>query len=442
MFESRDARGGGFDIVLANPPYHQLQRDGGRLANLYRDAGYRTFVRSGDIYQLFYERGCELLKPEGGVLAYITSNSWLRAEYGKRLRGFFAERQTPLRWLDLGKDVFESAIVDSGVLLLRTGGEAAPFPAVDMDRLPDVGFPPPERLWGRVHPSADTPWSVLSIPEQSAMGKMRSRGTPLSVWDLQINRGVTTGYNAAFIVDDSTREALVADDPKSEELIKPLLRGRDIRRYKARWAGRWLIATFPILQCTIDDYPAIRGHLQSFGQNRLEQAGRRLPGGGRSRKRTGHRWFETQDATAYHEEFAKPKLMWIDLADEGRFAYDETGALVLDTGFILAGPSQTQLKYLCAVLNSRLVTWFMHHTGLTSGMGTTRWKRFAVERIPVPHPADGEQHQLVEMVDRILSAKDANEDADISEITDEIDRLVYGLYDLTMDEVVAIERGG
>ena len=208
VFQSRDERGGGFDIVIANPPYHQLQSDGGRLANLYRDAGYRTFARTGDIYQLFYERGCELLKPGTGILSFITSNSWLRAKYGEKLRRFFAERHTPLRWLDLGKDVFESAIVDSGVLLMRAGAnaEAASFPAVDMDTLPGVPFPPPVGAWGRIRLEAKAPWSILSHAEQSAMDRMRTIGVPLAQWDdITINYGIKTGYNEAFIVDDATR---------------------------------------------------------------------------------------------------------------------------------------------------------------------------------------------------------------------------------------------
>ena len=204
---------GGFDIALANPPYIQLQKNGGRLGRLYRDIGYDTFARTGDIYQLFYERGCELLKDSAGLLAYITSNSWLRAEYGKRTRRYFSGHHTPLRFLDLGKDVFDSAIVDSGVLILRIGGESGPFPAVDMDRIPDGSFPPDQSLWGQIRPDGESPWSVLSDLEQSVMDKMLAIGTPLKEWDIEINYGIKTGYNKAFIIDNQTKEALVAEDP-------------------------------------------------------------------------------------------------------------------------------------------------------------------------------------------------------------------------------------
>ncbi len=445
VFEPGDGRVGGFDIVIANPPYAQLQLAGGRLANLYRDLGYRTFAARGDIYQLFYERGCELLKANGGVLAYITSNSWLRAEYGKRLRRFFGNRHTPLRWLDLGKDVFDSAIVDSGVLLLRTGGgEGAPFPAVDMDRLQGVGFPPEEEQWGRIRPDSDAPWSILSLTEQRVMEKMRERGTPLAEWDVSINYGIKTGYNEAFIIDDATRQALVAKDPKSAEIIKRILRGRDIRRYQARWVGKWLVlAKFGSHEYLASDYPAVHQHLlrheeklRNRGQVRYSRSGST----NRSRGYTGqHHWLELDNnpSDQYLELFAKPKLVWIELVDRGRFTYDERGLFCEATTFVMTGQG---IKYLCAILNSALVHWILKRIAPTSGMGTPRWKKAYVERIPIPRISDEEQRPFVELVDRILEAKAADADTDVEEWERAIDRLVYDLYGLTADEDTAVER--
>ena len=171
---------GGFDVVLANPPYIQLQKDGGKLGLLYKDVGYATFVRTGDIYQLFYERGCQLLKANRGLLAYITSNSWLKAEYGKKLRRYLSENQEPLGLLELGKDVFASAIVDTSVLLLREGNSNGSFPGVDVDHLSNGDFPPERSQWGGVRPDAEAPWSILSPVEQSIMDKIQAVGTPLS----------------------------------------------------------------------------------------------------------------------------------------------------------------------------------------------------------------------------------------------------------------------
>ena len=167
---------GGFDVALANPPYIQLQKDGGRLGRLYRDVQYSTFIRTGDVYQLFYERGCQLLQSSRGFLAYITSNSWLKAEYGKRLRRYLSEKHEPLALLELGKNVFASAIVDTSVLLLREGTANGTFPAVDVDHLSDEAFPPDGGLWKQVRPDGEAPWSILSTLEQSVMGQDVDRG--------------------------------------------------------------------------------------------------------------------------------------------------------------------------------------------------------------------------------------------------------------------------
>ena len=220
-----------------------MQKDGGRLANLYRDTGYQTLAPRGDIYQLFYERGCQLLKPSRGLLTYITSNSWLKAEYGRSTRRYFSENHTPLLLMELGKDVFESAIVDSGVLMLREGGPSRSFPAVDLDHVDVADFPPELSLWGQVRPDGDAPWSILSPTERSVSDKMKTKGTPLKNWHVNINYGIKTGYNKAFIIDGATKEALVSKDPKSAEIIKPVLRGRDVQRFRSVWAGVWVIIT-------------------------------------------------------------------------------------------------------------------------------------------------------------------------------------------------------
>ena len=431
----------GFDIVLGNPPYIQLQKDGGRAGTKYRDAGYETFVRTGDVYQIFYERGCGLLKPRAGVLAYITSNSWLKAEYGRPLRRWLARGHTPLRLVEMGKDVFD-AIVDASVLLVREGGGAkARVPAVDLDRLGgDGGFPPSERVWGEARPDGTAPWSILSAVEWRVLDKMRTAGTPLRDWNVRINYGIKTGYNEAFVIDDTTRDALVAKDPRSEEILKPMLRGRDIRRWRARWAGKYLVATLPSLQLDIDDYPAVKKHLLSFGRDRLEQSGQSLSGGIKARKKTYNAWFETQDAVAYHKDFTEEKLLWMDMSPEARFAYSEYPVFCNDKGFILTGRS---LKYLCAILNSSLITWLVTSTALTTGVGLSQWKKFTIERIPIPEsPREARSRSsLVRLVDDILAAKDADPGADVTEQEKEIDHLVYTLYGLSEAEIAAVEKG-
>ena len=417
-----------FDIVIANPPYVQLQKDGGRLARLYQDAGYQTFARSGDIYQLFYEKGINLLAPHAGILAYITSNSWLKAEYGKSTRRYFAERHTPLQLLEMGKDVFDNVIVDAGILVARSGKSAVPAKAVDMDKLTDKTFPPAENLWGELRPDGDNRWSILSSSGHGVLDKMLAKGTPLKDWDVSINYGIKTGYNKAFIIDSATRARLIESDPKSEEILKPVLRGRDIQRYQAQWAGRWLIDThngygdFPAID--VEDYPAVKTHLDSL-YPQLER-----------RKDKGKTPYNLRNC-AYHDEFTKEKLVWSFMADKGRVTYDEGQFFCLNSVFFMSGSA---IKYLCALLNSALVSWFVRNTALNTGMGVTYWIYSTVETIPIPKLSAVKQRPFVRLVDRILEAKTADPDADTSADEAEIDRLVYELYGLTEEEDTAVER--
>ena len=426
---------GGFDVALANPPYIHLRWHSDRMRQLYRNAGFTSYARMGDIYLLFYERGCQLLKPRDGLLAYITSNSWLRAEYGKRLRRFFSEGHTPLRLVELGKDVFESATVDSSVLILRIGREGkleVSYPAVDVDRLSNSEFPPRDNLWGQVRIKGEDAWVILSSLEQSAMDKIHTRGTALKDWDVKTYIGTMTGYNEAFLIDTATKHTLVSEDPNAADIIKPVLRGRDIQRYRPKWAGLWLLDTHngygtrPAID--ISEYPTVEAHLDRYYaqlEGRYDQG--RTPYNLRS--------------CAYHEEFSEEKLFWMDLTERGRFAYSGSEMFCLNTGSMLIGPS---IKYLCAVLNSSLITWLIKNTALNSGMGVPRWIRTTVERIPVPKVSADQQRPFVDVVDRILAAKDAGpvwgqDMPDTSALEEEIDQLVYALYGLTEDEVAAVE---
>ena len=252
-----------------------------------------------------------------------------------------------------------------------------------------------------------------------------------------INYGIKTGFNEAFIIDNQTKETLIAEDPRSADIIKPVVRGKDIQRFQVNWKSLWLIATFPALGLSIDDYPAVKKYLLSFGRARLEQSGKQLANGTKSRKKTGHAWYEMQDTCAYHEDFTKEKLLWIELVNNGRFAYDNSGFYGEATTFLLTGES---IKYLCAVLNAKLIRWFLKKVAPTSGMGTLRWKKVYVERLPIPRIAGPRQQPFSRLVERVLMAKAGDLDSDISETETEIDTRVYQLYGLTPSEITAVEQ--
>ena len=229
---------------------------------------------------------------------------------------------------------------------------------------------------------------------------------------------------------------MISEDAKSAEILKPILRGRDIQRYQAQWAGLWLIATFPSLRINIENYPAIKRYLLSYGKDRLEQTGKSLPEGGKARKKTPHRWFELQDTCAYHAEFAKEKLLWMQMSDKGRFTYSKDGLYCNQKAFIITGRS---LKYLCAMLNSKLVTWLTKNTAVTTGLGLTQWDKFTVETIPIPKISTTKSASFIHLVDSILSLKAANPLTDTTEQEREIDHCVYLMYDLTNEEISTVE---
>ena len=436
----------GFDVVIGNPPYIQLQKDNGRLGNLYQDAGFDTFARTGDIYCLFYEKARQLLKNKGHV-CLITSNKWMRAGYGKKLRDYFVVFTQPVQLLDMGPDVFD-ATVDTNILLfqnIRLDVHAA-FRAVslgaDFDRqIGNISQYLDDNGTSMEMPDIGEPWAILSSAEMNLKRKIEAVGKPLKDWDVNIYRGIVTGCNEAFIIDDAKREQLIEQDPMSAEIIKPLLRGKDIKRYHAKWNNLFLITTFPVLNLDINDYPTVKNYLIEFGKDRLEQSGKTLADGTKSRKKTGNKWFETQDQIAYYPEFEKEKIVWQEIAKEGTFFIDRDKFYSLDTTRLLTGKN---LTYLLGILNSTffLFAFKNYYAGGHLGSKGVRFKSEFMKSFPIPPITEANQGLVAEIenkVDEIIAAKAANSDANTADLENEIDKLVYDLYDLTDDEIAIVE---
>ena len=249
----------GFDIVIGNPPYVPLQKNGSELANRYQNDSFRAFARTGDLYVLFCERGVGLLRPSIGILAYITSNSWLKAKYGKKLRRFLSNGHTPLRLLEMGGDVFENAIVDSSVVIVRHGGHGAPLPAVDLDLLPnDMSFPElPDAAWGEVRPSKEEPWSIMSLDEWRVMDKMRAVGTPLKDWDdISIYYGIRQAITLPSSSIHRRRSGSLPQIHGQRRYCGPSCVAAIFSVIEQPGRALWLIATLPSLSIDIDDVPS------------------------------------------------------------------------------------------------------------------------------------------------------------------------------------------
>ncbi len=443
MFGVRD----GYDITIGNPPYIQLQSDGGQLGRLYVPCNFDSFIRTGDIYCLFYEKANQLSKKSGHV-CFITSNKWMRAAYGKKLRDYFISHTQPIQLLDMGPDVFD-ATVDTNILLLQNalsdGSTHLPFTATtiksDFDKhAGDIAKYLKDNGVTMELPSKGEPWAILSPTELALKRKIEEVGKPLKDWDINIYRGIVTGFNEAFVIDEAKREELIAVDPKSAKIIKPLLRGRDIKRYHAQWVGLYLISTFPVLDLNIDDYPAVKSHLLEFGRDRLAQVGKTLADGTKSRKKTGNKWFELQDQIAYYPEFAKEKVIYPEITKFLPFVYDPNEFYINNKSFIITGGNY--LKYLTGYLNSRIAAKWIRENCPELGDDRRELRKVFFENILIPPVTEANQHlvtQIETRVDQILDAKDTNPDANVSELEKEIDQIVYLLYDLTDEEIKIVE---
>ena len=224
-------------------------------------------------------------------------------------------------------------------------------------------------------------WAILNPIEQSIKAKIEKYGTPLKDWDITINYGIKTGCNEAFIISGEKRKELIAEDPKSDEIIRPILRGRDIKRYGYEFADLWLIATFPSKHYDIDDYPAVKKWLQSFGK-KLEQTGEEyIDSNGtkqKCRKKTNNKWFETQDSIAYWNDFSKQKIVWSDIATEPTFALIDAGIYFNNTCYMLCNAP----KYILQILNSPLMGWYFRKISTDLGNGQRYFKQF-VELLPI-----------------------------------------------------------
>ena len=438
---NRPADCNGFDIVIGNPPYIQLQDEGGKLAKLYRQAKFNTFSNMGDIYQLFYEKGIDLLKKKGH-LCYITSNKWMRAGYGETSRKYFAEQSQPKILIDLaGEKIFENATVDVNILLLQKGSYTQSTCALRggldcLENRSDLS-----KLSGQSieFPKNGNSWVILSDIEQRIKQKIEAVGRPLKEWDIKIYRGILTGCNDAFIINKEKRDELIKKCPKSAEIIRPILRGRDIKRYGYDFAHLYLIGTFPSKKYNIDDYPSIKNYLLNFGKTdishlskygidcwgkkRLEQSGNKG-----SRKKTHNKWFELQDSIAYWDDFSKPKILFQEIVQEGEFMIDSKGKFFCnDTGRIITGKA---IKFLLGVLNSKLFFFaikYFYGGGLLGENGV-RMKHTFFENFPCIE----ENAHIKQLVDTVTSEN-------IKEVSREIDHKVYELYGLTDDEINFVE---
>lgn len=424
----------GFDVVIGNPPYIQLQlMRHSKMENDLLNKTFVTFAKTGDIYALFIEKGVSLLK-QGGLLSYITSNKWMRAGYGKSLRQFLAVKTQPISLVDFGGfQVFDSAAVDSNILITQNQLCSQSFNACTIkdDYSPEIPLSNYFHNHSQSMPGVGSEsWIIASAIEQHLKSKIDAKGIALKDWNININYGIKTGLNEAFIIDSATKDRLCADDPKSAEIIKPILRGRDIKRYKSDWAGLWLINSHNNPTINIENYPAIKNHLDNF-YSALEQ-----------RQDKGSTSYNLRNC-AYLAEFEKEKIVWARLmrvhktedTSFPRFALVKEGEFVVDSlCFITANHS---IIYLLAVLNSKYAANYFYKNIAILDNGGMQMRQQYIENLLIPQISSQEQQPFIDITNRILLAKEQQQDT--TELEQQIDEMIYKLYDLTDEEIEIIE---
>lgn len=438
----------GFDAVIGNPPYIQLQKMQQEQPR-FEQMNFETFAKTWDIYWLFYEKWNKLLK-NWWTLGFITSNKRMRTGYGELLRKYLSENTNVLQLLDFwGFKVFKDATVDVNVLISEKWKNKNKWKACiiskDFNELTDLNTYFKKNKIDLKWLSQEI-WTILDPIQQSIKNKVESIWTPLKNWDVKINYGIKTWYNEAFIIDEAKKNELIAQDPKSSEIIKPILRWRDIKRYDYNFAKLYLINTHnwyknknwdKVEKIKIEDYPIIKKHLDWFGEKL------------KNRSDKWETYYNLRNC-AYIEEFEKEKIIYWEIVQGASFYFDKDNYYSEATWFLITWNS---LKYLVAILNSKFweyvfrtfyAWWWLWGSWI-------RYKKAFLENLPILKISESEQQAIIELVDQMLLAQkrlkgvEFEDDKKVIEkqieiIDGKIDNLVFDLYWLNEEERKLVEE--
>ncbi len=419
-----------FDIVIGNPPYVSLEKIEKLVKEVYKKV-YKTFASRGDLYVLFIELGYNILAQKG-ILSYITSNKYTRANYGKAIRKFLLENTSILEYIDFnGVKVFENATVDTSILKFE---KLKPAPDhklwycdvnekfkkdEDLEKyIRENGF------WYLQRNLSEDSWNFLGEIELKIKEKVEKVWVPLKKWNVNIYRGILTWLNEAFLIDEETKDKLIAEDPKSAEIIKPILRWRDIDRYKINFANLYLLNVHNNPPVDINQYPAIKKHLDKY----YDRLAKRYD-----------KWDTPYNLRncAYLDEMEGEKIVYSEIVQKPQFYFDEWDYYVEATAFML---TWEKLKYLLGLLNSKFTSWAFRKFYMWWELGSKgfRYKKAFLENLPIPRPTPEIEQKIVVLVDKILEKKKKWEDT--LDLERQIDEIVYDLYGLTEEERRVVEE--
>lgn len=365
----------GFDICIGNPPYIHFENmpiNDRENYSTISEKYYETYSSKGDIYTLFYEKGVDLLKNKG-ILGYITSNKWMSTDYGKKLRKFLLEKSNLITLIDLGAGIFDSASVDTNILLLSKETDTQSLKAITYtsnvksfseyvkENSVDITF------------SKNSSWIILNSQEQIIKEKIQKVGRPLSFWDISIQNGIRTGFNKAFFISKEKKDQLIEEDPKSSEIIGPLLRGKDLGKDSINFQDIYVIlayhGSYRILE---SEYPAIYKHLKKYEKN-LKNRGQAKTMANKKVRVGGdfpgqHHWLELDNNPSLEklDNFKnKNKAFYREISDEMNAIKVEEPMYINNKAYMITGNNLTDLfiEYLNSNLFNRLFVGSTNTTG-------------------------------------------------------------------------------
>ncbi|WRD51799.1 class I SAM-dependent DNA methyltransferase [Helicobacter pylori] len=445
----------GFDCIIGNPPYIRQEHIKDLKPLLQKQ--YQDFYNStADIYTYFFALSYHLLK-EKGFNAFITSNKYARAKYGAKLRELLLKKTTLVSYMELNAlKVFESATVDTSIIhfIKQSPPKESSFNYYEPTLNDKNDLKSAHSLHMRQNALSTESFIFANATLLDLRDKMESVGTPLKDWDIQINYGIKTGANEAFIITTEKRDAILknCDDVQKDErgmserertieLIKPILRGKDIKRYSYEWAGEWVINTHngytssfksKIPPIDIEKYPATKAHLDAHCDTIATRCDQ------------GDTPYHLRNC-AYLEDFEKEKIVYPETSQGAYFIYENSGIFLEKTAFMIVSDAYN-LKLLTALLNSKLITFCFKNFcgGCILGKSGYQYNKHALEKIPIPKITPQNQELADKITDgakQILALKEKDPKANTQQLEKEIDALVYQLYHLTDEEIKIIENG-
>lgn len=362
---------GGFDIVIGNPPYVRQEKI--KEFKPYFKDNYETYTGVADLYVYFFEKGLKSLK-NNGYLAFICSNKFTRANYGKNLRNLILKNNM-INYNDYtGENVFVDATVDPSVIIINKSESQEDILInndfyMDQNRLDDGSwsFEPPE---------------ILNLKD-----KIMSKGTKIKDIDgMTINRGILTGFNEAFIIDEKTRDDLIDKDPKNIEIIKPIVRGRDIKKWSINHQNLYLITTKNGINVP-DEYPIIYEYLKQYEEKLTKRCDK------------GDFWYNLRKC-AYYDEFDKPKLIYPVVSTNLFMCYDDNEFYINDKVFMLT--SDLNLKYLTLILSSKLMNFYFKLLGSPLGKTGYELRKIYIETLPIILPTNKQEKIFEDLAIEII----------------------------------------